>query len=50
MYDDYYLVGYSCRGKNEETHRYQEYETDDEYVRLQREEERESREREFITN
>ena len=50
MYNDYYLVGFSCRGKNEETHRYQEYETDDEYVRLQREREQEALERELVTN
>lgn len=50
MYNDYYIVSYSCRGKNEETHRYQEYETDDEYVRLKREEEREALERELVTN
>jgi len=50
MYNDWFLIGYSCKGKSETTHKYQEYETDDEYVNLQREEEQEALERELVTN
>lgn len=45
-----YYTGYSCCGFNEESNDYVQYVSDTEYTEIVREQERESLEKELVTN